>query len=780
MNTHIPEDHFADYFFHKLKAWIPENYWTEDFGDGSLEALIRTIADAAATKRRDIDRVWTASSIELADDWAVDYLGDLVGATPLSAQNARANRTTVANMMSYNRRKTTRYLLDQLIGDVFGTEGYVREIERWLLRPPHELEMGYGRSSPLSQGPVAGLPNFTAPRAGDAALAAFDEFAHLPDVGPRQGQVASFDYATIHLNVFAMESYRLDMAAPFWLDDTRLTLDPSGRDIPLFHSSTFDHTLGDWPVGPEEFPTPMRCARFNDAQFEVTEAGLQAIGSPPLTTALTPWIGQRFNSMPSFRRVVQDQLTVAEFNLFWVEILTQMMVQDSAKPRQIADDLLMDIGPFADTRRLTDAQLVAANLDTWFPVANWPDQAGLLVDVDDGRVQFAAALDPSEPSPEVFHPRFHHIGMIHRVGAGPYPRGGDISVGPAVTDANVDVAQSIPAFGEVAFGDNRRYDWQWNAARRRNVSGDLRLVAADQTRPYLVSRAPDGSLTFTINGTNTQDNTLEIDGLWLGMMADAAITHGLVSPDDPFPFTHARLVIDGQFETVTLRHMTLDPGGEQARIDPLIAHVIPTVTLAIEGSIRSLRIDKCILGPIAETRDDPSLLNAGVIRICDSIITSIDPDVPAIVTELSRLYIDNTTIMGAVHANLIFATNTIFDGPLYVTNRQNSCLRFSAVGTYEDTGLDPSVLPRRFECRTFAGSLPATTFRSTRFGDPDFAALSHIADKSFFEGGEHRTEMGVGHARFWNQRRTDLARFVAKFLPVGQEIQIYEEIGGSQ
>ncbi|SCY10400.1 hypothetical protein SAMN05216420_102311 [Nitrosospira sp. Nl5] len=778
MNGHLPQDGFEDYFFHKLKSWVPENYWTQDFENGSLESLIRGFADSAARMRREIDRVWTASSIELADDWAVDYLGDLVGAEKLSAQNRRANRTTVANMMSYNQRKTTRYLLDQFIGDIFSTEGYVREIERWLLRPPHSLDMAFGRTAPLSRGPVAGLPNITTPRADDAALIAFDEFAHLPEFGPRRGRAASFDYATIHLNVFATESYRLDMAAPFWLDDTHLTLDPSGRDVPLFHSATFDHRLGEWPVGPEEFPTEMRCARFNASEFEVTEEGLDAIGSPPLTTTMAPWIGIRFTSLFDFRRVVVELLSAVDFGLFWGALLREMMVKDCAKVRQITDDLLLDIGPFADTRTLDNYRIVAANLAIWMPLGNWPELAGLLVDVGSGRVQFETAPDPDAADPEIFHPRFHHIGMVHRVGAGAFPRNSSVPIGPAVVNANIDVPFTPPAAGTETFGDNRRYVWQWDATRRHDVAGDLRFKAADQTRPYVLSQAEDGSLDFTIVGSAGQANTVVIDGLWLGVLANAAIETGLVNPDDPFPFARARLIFDGQFESVTLRHVTIDPGGEQVRLDPLIARAIPIITTEIEGSIRSLRIENSVLGPLVETQNVEPLFNAGTIRISDSIVVSIDPNDPAISFQMSSLYLENTTILGAVHANLIFATNTIFDGPLYVTNLQQSCLRFSAVAGYEAvTGILPSRLPRRFECVTYPETLPRTTFLSQRFGDPDFAGLSHLAEATFLTGGEYRTEMGVGNSRFWNQRREDLARFVAKFLPVGQHLQIYEQIG---
>jgi len=772
-------DGFAEYYFRKLRSWVPELYWNNDLDNGSLEKLLRALCERLAEVRRDVDRVWTASSIELADDWAVKYLGDLVGAQPLSAQNSRANRTVAANMMQYYQRKTTRYLLDQLITDIVESEGYVREIERWLARPPHELDMAYLRRAPLSDGVVGGLPELTGPRVDDAALPAFDEFARLPDFGPREGRAASFDYATIHFNLFVNESWRVDMAAPFWLDDTRLTLDPSGRAVPLFHSATFDHRAGRWPVGPEEFPLPMRCARFNDARFAVSEDALSAIGSPGVTAALTPWIGVVFATRQDFQRVLEDQLSAALYANFRTALLRECLLPNCAKARQLDDDVRLDIGPFADTRVLHAYQIIAANLSHWRPAAQWPEDAALVVDVTTGQVQLAEPLDGGVAPPELFHPLFHHVGLVDRVGAGTYPRESDVALGPAINDASAEVSFTPPAAGLQAFGDNRRYVWNWPATRRFDVAGELRLEAADRTRPYVVARTDAATRDFTLVGTDGQDNHLIIDGLWLALLANAAIETAVAGAEVRAPPAHARLVLDGHFETVTLRHVTLDPGGEQVRLDPTVARGLPIITLEIEGSVRLLRIERSITGPIVETRTDPSLLNAGQIRISDSIVQSIDPDRPALSVELGRLQLENTTVLGACEANLIFATNTLFDGPLRVTNRQQSCLRFSAVAGYEDVaGIDPSVLPRRFECVEYADTLPPGSVLSRRFGDPDFAALSELADRELRQGGENRTEIGVGNARYWNQRRDDLARVVANFLPVGQNAQIYQETGG--
>lgn len=771
-------DGFEDYYFQKLRSWIPELYWNNDLGDGSLEALIRTFADRLAEARRETDRIWTASSVELADDWAVRYIGGLVGAVNLSAQNVRANRTVAANFMDYHRRKTTRYLLDSLVTDVVETEGYVREIERWLARPPHELDMAHIRIAPLSEGPVGGLPELAAPRVDDAALPAFDEFARLPDLGPREGRAPSFDYATIHFNLFVNESWRIEMATPFWLDETRLTLDPSGRAVPLFHSATFDHRAGLWPVGPEEFPLPMRCARFNDARFAITADALDGIGAAGVTAALTPWIGVPFRTRQDFQRMLSDQLSATLFANFRTSLLRECLVSASAKARQIAEDVRLDIGPSADTRVLDPFQIVAANLVHWMPAARWPEDAALLLDVERGQVELGEPPDDDVAPPELFHPLFYHAGLVHRVGAGTFPRESNVALGPAIDDANTEIPFAPPAAGLEAFRDNRRYVWDWPGDRRHDIAGELRLEAADRARPYVVSRTADVARDFTLVATNGQENHLVIDGLWLGLTAEGPIEFSVGGAEDSAPHEHSRLILDGRFETVTLRHVTLDPGGEQVRLDPSVARAIPAVTLEIEGSVRLLRIERSITGPVVETRDDPSLLNAGEIRISDSVVLSTDPKRPAISTALGRLYLTNTTVIGACHANLLFATNTLFDGPLHVTNRQQSCLRFSAVARYEDIEDTPSsTLPRRFSCVEYTGTVPPGSISSVRFGDPDFVALSDIADADLLRGGENRTEIGVGNSRYWNLRRDDLARVINTFLPVGQDAQIYEESG---
>ena len=53
----------------------------------------------------------------------------------------------------------------------------------------------------------------------------------------------------------------------------------------------------------------------------------------------------------------------------------------------------------------------------------------------------------------------------------------------------------------------------------------------------------------------------------------------LAAADDPIAPEVFSLALEGDFGTVRLCRMTLDPGGEAARIDPLSARPIPAVRM---------------------------------------------------------------------------------------------------------------------------------------------------------------------------------------------------------
>src|SRR5690606_38448295 len=121
--TRAAADGFERYYTEKLWEWIPEVYRDADGradnpGKGTLRALIELIAGQAAIIRRDIDRLGDDQQITLADDWAVPYIGDLLGTRPVSEQNRRGQRIAVARTIHYRRRKGTVPVLEALIHDI--------------------------------------------------------------------------------------------------------------------------------------------------------------------------------------------------------------------------------------------------------------------------------------------------------------------------------------------------------------------------------------------------------------------------------------------------------------------------------------------------------------------------------------------------------------------------------------------------------------------------------------------------------------------------------------
>src|SRR5690349_11747928 len=136
------DDRFESYYAEKLWELIPSYYRDLDGNAeprGALRALVEVIADQAAVLRRSQDRLWEDQFIERADDWAVPYLGDLVATRMVSSLLARERRIDVAKTVYYRRRAGTLRVLEELIADIGGCEGVVREGFRRLVRTPHGL-----------------------------------------------------------------------------------------------------------------------------------------------------------------------------------------------------------------------------------------------------------------------------------------------------------------------------------------------------------------------------------------------------------------------------------------------------------------------------------------------------------------------------------------------------------------------------------------------------------------------------------------------------------------
>src|SRR5690606_11171182 len=254
----------------------------------------------------------------------------------------------------------------------------------------------------------------------------------------------------------------------------------------------------------------------------------------------------------------------------------------------------------------------------------------LLIDPARGRLVVPGGLAAGDAA----FAQHYHFGLTHWVGAGPFPHIADLSPDDEVTgelpsgavdadgfftDPGPLTGFALPTSGVHRVPTSKTYQPELEDGTWSEV-GPLRLEAKDGERPYLrfVPDAADPTVVIrAASGGEPPD--LILDGLWLGILPDLAPIP-LATKHDPCPVVPARIALDGAFRNVVLRHCTMDPGGEQARLDLCEGRPIPAVTLEIRGQVDRLLIDRCITGPILEATSTGDPCSAREIAICDSIV----------------------------------------------------------------------------------------------------------------------------------------------------------------
>ena len=87
-----------------------------------------------ANLRRDMDNLWDNFFIETCADWAIPYIGDLIGYQAVAGINATIDdpRSEVANTIAFRRRKGTLLVMEELARDATGWGAHAVEFFRFL------------------------------------------------------------------------------------------------------------------------------------------------------------------------------------------------------------------------------------------------------------------------------------------------------------------------------------------------------------------------------------------------------------------------------------------------------------------------------------------------------------------------------------------------------------------------------------------------------------------------------------------------------------------------
>ncbi len=740
-----PRDGYSPYYTEKLWDWVPAHHRELDAieaGD-TLRALIRAVASQAAQVKRSQDRLWDDMFVELADDWAVPYIAELVATRMVSALNPRARRADVAKTIYYRRRKGTLAVLEQLIADMSGWDGRVIEQFRRLARARHGLD-GPGLRGRLTGTPEGGLADLRSLRGARLAGDPFDEFHYTPEMRRPAGELGMRAINTLGVYLYRLQSVEFIGVTPRRMHNPLggfdgFCFDPSGREVPLFSGNSVARDWASWRSADEwALPRAIDCRLLDEAVHVVDPAAVAwvradaPIASPAQRDAaaidLAKLLDQRFTGSAGLQRVLAGLPQSA--HLTSPGMLAGLLERTLAKNCGSAA-LLPDatgraafgppaIGVWFDGQPLVERTLTrAANL------SSWPTVSEMRLYIDPGRGRFTH--DISGHFPRDLRVRYR-VGMALPVGAGGWNR--DLDDRPATTVwQGAQLTGGTPANGIAEVADSASYR---NPPDQGAVI-DTTVRAAEGQRPYL---RLENHWRFTSSGDQRR---LWLDGLWIGGR----------------PYGDVWLF--GKFEEVRLSHMTLDPGGLDAN-----GNAISPCELVVHGVVKHLRIEHSVLATVRLAGPGASVQR---ITLSDSIIDASQPGMLGIAAPRAALHMERCTVLGtsltslAVDVERLQASDSLIAARADVTDLQSGCFRFSVRGPL-------SRVPHPYESHTVQ-DLPGL-FASRRFGDPHYATLSERAPAALRSGSEQVSEIGVSSSAMNPIKFQSLRSKLDEYMPFGR------------
>ncbi len=215
----------AEALYALLPAFVRMRDQTE--GNGVLRALVGVIAGQAQVVSAGLDQLYDDQFIETCALWAVPYIGDLIGFTPLRPPGPGqppATRAEVANTIGYRQRKGTLAMLEQLCSDVTGWPGIAVEYFTRLSRTQ------YVRNHLR---PGNAIVDVRSPMTAVDAGGAFDLPSRSADVRRIASGRGRYNIPCIGLFVWRLAWYTSAGSQARATGRNRYTFDPFGGDVPL-------------------------------------------------------------------------------------------------------------------------------------------------------------------------------------------------------------------------------------------------------------------------------------------------------------------------------------------------------------------------------------------------------------------------------------------------------------------------------------------------------------------------------------------------------------------
>lgn len=775
---------------------LPEIYRVRDAEQQppqQLEHYLSTVERAFGAIHENIRALYDDLFIETCDDWAIPYIGDLLGVSHLSGE-AWTRRADVADTIALRRRKGTLAAIERLTYDLTRWGVHCVELRDRLVWTQHlnHQRPDMGGDPPYARPPAG---RFTPVRGGtltvrDPAMLSllgspFDPFAHTADLKPPMRGHLRYNLPNLAIFLWRLAAYRVERVRPVVLDIpppvdgvhmVRVEAHPLGRPVRLFNTYQFaiDRDRSDAERDPfdakpellvvtelDRTPGPIPRARLmSHSPLEDSTAGPG--DDPAGHPAGRP---EAYLAVDVYDPADGEPLDIADVGL-------QLHLP---APEFTGEEWPSADGP--ESWRIRGADLRAWHECVWPAV----EDRDIVVDPETGRVLIGVA-DAGEAAALKDALRVtYSYGAVGPVGAHPISRdaapdaiGGEAVVekevgsGPgqlgleqALDDIHLETAPVV-----IEITDSEVYDLDIEAVSGRiGEDGGFNL----RLRKSLIIRAAGGERPIVRLARPLRFRALD--------PADAGSVfirlEGLhVTRDDPETAAWP-LIARAAVDRLEVLGCTLDPGGwrdHDGDRSPMGTALELRVPYGFGGAeadafeeTPDIVIQRSVTGRLHIDR-------GYTLRLTDSIVDAgrgvgDDPDEAFAVSNATDplngwgppTRVHGITVFGRMRVETIDGRGGIWVHALEVLNNQRGCIRYSYFSGVGDR------LPQNIGCVTGV----ELRFVSEVFGEPAYGQLAHTTDARVREHGPGENAMGAfGFLQEAHKWRNIQIRF-REFMPVG-------------
>lgn len=693
-----------------------------------LRGLLAVVAEQASLVKEDIDGLREDLFVETCADWAVPYIGELIGNRPLHPAVGR-RRADVAKTIHYRRRKGTVAMLTELAHDVTGWSAFV---------VPFFEHLGWTQHLEHFR-PESGWPDLRGLLHADRVRGPFGRFSHTVDVrriGQGEGwhNIRNVGVFLWRLQSFPMRDATPSRAAPPNAHGYHFS--PLGNPAPLFSDPGVAQKVTDADDEAKVAAPIRRVALFQDLRdYGERYGGLPLADQPPNSLYYGP---------ERSIQILRDGVAIAPATIFCMKL--------GAWQRPPAGFVGLDV----HRGRIS------------FPVGEEPAASvsvsyrhGFSAELGGGpydrrRARMAAGADfelDTVADPEALGARLV-VGGTGGLGS------------PTAAVAAWRATGAHPTVIEIVANEI------YAGPTAIPLDGpELVLQARNRVRPTLI-----GDVVITIPSVPSPERlSLVIDGLAIAgqiRVQAAGATSRLLE--------------------LTLRHCTLVPGLTLTEEGlPASAPGTPSLIAAASNDRIRVTLDRCISGPLRIPAEGNRLTvrDSIVDALRDESFALAADDlgnVPGAAVELERV-----TVLGATHVReLTLASETIFTGRVLCERRQSGCARFSYIAPDSITprryrcqpelAVEKAVEARlavapatpdseREAIRRDVRARLAPAFTARRYGAAAYAQLALRCPVEIRTGAQDGSEMGAFEMLKQPQRESNLDLRLEEYLPFGLE-----------